>query len=98
MKRFAIILFSALFLLIAYASKPDDRTCIIEGIKAVWGRYTPSADVPVYYNQFMDLNSNSIVIKDWVILKQVRYKYNESVTKTVGIGALNRVFILRRSR
>ncbi len=95
MKRFAIIIFTALFFLIAYVSKPDDRTCIIEGVKAVWGRFAPNLDAPEYYNQFMDIASEAVVIKDWVFVKQIRYKYNKDVTRTIGIGAFNKVFILR---
>lgn len=92
MKRFAIITFTALFLLIAYVSKPDDRTCIIESVRSVWGSYTPTDQKPWYYNQFMDLTSKSVEINDWVFLKRIRYQYNKEVTRTVGIGAFNKVF------
>ena len=93
MKRFAIIVFTALFFLIAYVSKPDDRTCIIEGVQSVWSKYIPSAEKPLYYNQFMDLTSKSVLIDDWVFLKRIRYQFNDEVTKTIAIGAFNKVFI-----
>ena len=93
MKRLALILFSALFLLIAFVSKPTDKKCIIEGIDAVWGKYVPDKKIPMYYEQFMDLTSKEIEINDLIFLKRIRYKY-ASKTRTIGIGAFNKVFIL----
>lgn len=92
MKRFAIIIFSALFLLIAYVSKPNDKKCIKESVKAVWGAYTPDPNLPMYYEQFMNTTSRSVVINDWIVLKQIKYRFAGGA-KTIGIGAFNKVFI-----
>lgn len=91
MKRFAIILFTALFLLIAFASKPTDKKCIIDGVKAVWGSYVPDQKLPMYYEQFMNITSKQVVINDWIFLKRIKYNYNGK-TRTIGIGAFNKVF------
>lgn len=90
MKRFLIILFVATFFLIAYASKPDDKTCIIAAVKEVWGNKTPDPDrSPRFFNQFMDITSQSVKINDWVFLKQVKYKTNDGFV-LVGFGAFKR--------
>jgi len=91
MKKFLITLLIATFLLIAYASKPDDRTCIIATAKQVWGNVVPDPNIyPSYYNQFMDVTSQSIKIDDWVFLKQIKYK-TQNGFKLIGYGAFKRV-------
>lgn len=91
MKRFAIIIFTSLFLLIAFASKPSDKQCIIDGVKAVWGSYVPDQKLPMYYEEFMNVTSKQVVINNWIFLKRIRYKYKDK-TRTIGIGAFNNVF------
>ena len=40
----------------AYITKPDDKTCIIEGVRAVWGDVMPDVNkYPVYFEQFMNI-------------------------------------------
>jgi hypothetical protein len=92
MKKIAIIIFTALFLLIAFVSKPDDKKCIITAVKAVSGKMMPDESMPEYFEQFMDVASEEVELRDWIILKQIRYKY-KSGTKTIGIGAFNKVLI-----
>ena len=91
MKKFIILLFAALVLLIAYVSKPDDKKCIIVVVKAIWGDHTPDLSTPQYYEQFMNTTSQAVEMKDWIFFKQVKYKYNDGA-KTVAIGAFNKVF------
>ena len=79
----------------AYSTKPDDRTCVTEVAKAVWGRIVPKETKPMYYEQFMDLTSKSIGIDDWIFLKRVQYKFNNGNT-TVAFAAFKRVFIIRK--
>ncbi len=79
-------------LAIAYALKPTDKTCIIGGVKAVWGDITPDPyKSPVFFEQFMNLNSKDVDVKDWVFFKQVVYTMGKD-QKTVGIGAFKKVF------
>ena len=85
----------AFTLFAAYASKPDDKTCIIEAVKSVWGKYTPDVSKPIYYEQFFDLTSKSVEIDDWIFLKRIRYKFKSGAV-TVGIGAFKKVFTIRR--
>lgn len=85
----------AFTLFAAYSSKPDDKTCIIETVKSVWGRLVPDVKKQMYYEQFMDLASKSVEIDDWIFLKRIRYKF-KSDTATVAIGAFKKVFTIRR--
>lgn len=92
MKRIAIIVFVALFLLIAYASKPDDKKCIIVGVKAVWGNRMPDEGTkPQFYEQFMDATSEAVEINDWIFLKRIKYEFKDG-KKTIGFGAFSKVF------
>lgn len=91
MKKTVIIILIAFALFAAYSSKPDDKTCIIESVKIVWGTLTPSIEKPRYYEQFMDVTSKSVEIDDWIFLKRIRYKFNKGYA-TVGIGAFKKVF------
>lgn len=91
MKRFAIIIFTALFLLIAFVSKPSDKQCIIDGVKAVWGSYVPDTKLPMYYEEFMNVTSKQVIVNDWIFLKRIRYRYDKK-TSTIGIGLFNKVF------
>jgi hypothetical protein len=85
-----IIILALLF--VAYRTKPDDRTCILKGVKAVWGKLTPNEDKPLYFEQFMDITSKSVKIHDWILFKQIKYKYSDGY-KTIGFGAFNKVFL-----
>ena len=95
MKRIIILMLVVFTLFAAYASKPDDKTCIIKVVKSVWGRLTPDPSHPMYYEQFMDLTSKSVKIDDWVFLKRIQYKFNNGY-KTVGLGAFKKVFTIQR--
>ena len=95
MKRILFALLIVLLLVTAIASKPDDKTCIIATVKAVWGNYMPDTSNPVYYEQFMDVTSQAVKIDDWWVVKRLRYKYGKEGFKTVGYGAFKRVFIVR---
>jgi hypothetical protein len=93
MKKILLALF-ILFLGIAYLTKPDDKTCIIEGTKAVWGKLVPDVNVfPGLFEQYMNIASKDVEVKDWVFWKTVLYKVNNE-QKTVAIGAYKNVFAL----
>lgn len=85
----------AFTLFAAYASKPDDKTCIIEAVKSVWGPLVPDVSRPIYYEQFMDLTSKSVEIDDWIFLKRIQYKF-KTATSTVGFAAFKKVFTFKR--
>ncbi len=80
------------FLFIAFRTKPDDKTCILKGVKAVWGNRAPFEDKPQYFEQFMNLTSQSVKITDWIVFKQIKYKFKDDY-RTVGFGAFNTVFL-----
>lgn len=94
MKKIIVVVIFFVFALLvgAYASKPTDKTCIIEGVKAVWGNITPNPyKTPAFFEEFMNLNSKSVDVKDWIFFKQVVYTLGNE-QKTVGIGAFKKVF------
>lgn len=90
--RKLILLFLVVVLAVAYFTKPDNKTCIIQGVQAVWGDAMPDVEkYPVYFEQFMNLNSPNITVKDWVFVKRVQYKL-QSKPMTVGYGAFQNFF------
>ncbi len=91
MKKLFLFLF-ILLLGVAYFTKPDDKTCIIEGVRAVWGNITPNPyHRPDLFEHFMDLNSKSVQVKDWIFFKQVKYKIGQD-QKVVAYGAFKNVY------
>ncbi|MEO7800819.1 MAG: hypothetical protein ABIR81_02405 [Ginsengibacter sp.] len=94
MKKIIIAVFIAAFLFIAFRTKPDDKTCILKGVRAVWGTRVPPEDTPMYFEPFMNLTSKSVKINDWIFLKQIKYKFTTGY-KTIGFGAFNTVFTSR---
>ncbi len=92
MRKIIIVILIAFALFVAYSSKPDEKTCIIAAVKAVWGSRVPNENLPMYFNPFMDLTSQSVKVNDWVFLKNIQYKFKNEY-KTVGFGAFKRVYI-----
>jgi hypothetical protein len=89
-----IILISALIILsgVLYFTKPDDKTCIIAAVEAVWGSRTPDKyKMPEYFEQFMNLNSPSVKVEDWVLLKRIKYNI-AGKEYIVGYGVLNKCY------
>lgn len=93
MKKIIITILAVFALFAAYSSKPDDKTCIIEAVKAVWGSRVPDQKLPLYYEQFMDLTSKSVKVNDLIFLKRIQYKIKNDYV-TVGYGAFKKVFII----
>ncbi len=94
MKRILIILLVVFVLIISFASKPDDKTCMEVAVKAVWGKLTPDKyKTPEYYEQFMDLNYTNVVINDYLFFKHIKYKSNKQ-KKSIAIGAFKRFFFI----
>ena len=91
MKKTIITILIVFALFAAYSGKPDDKTCIIKAVKAVWGNRVPDEKLPLYYEQFMDLTSKSVKIDDWIFLKRIQYKFTSGYA-TVGLGAFKNVF------
>lgn len=91
MRKILLLLLVVVFV-VAFVTKPDDKTCIIEGVKAVWGSRTPDPyDKPAFFESFMNLTSKQVEVKDWLFFKQVKYKVNDEA-KTVAFGAFKKVF------
>jgi hypothetical protein len=93
MKKIIVTILIVFALFAAYKSKPDDKTCIITAVKAVWGNRVPPETKPIYFEQFMNLTSQSVKVNDWIFLKRIQYKIKDDYV-TVGYGAFKRVFIL----
>lgn len=93
MKRILLLLLLAAVLLIAYATKPDDKTCIIAAVEAVWGSRTPDKySKPAFYEEFMNLNSRQVIVDDWIFLKRIRYRFPKK-EYNIGIGAFKHIFM-----
>ncbi len=91
MKKIIAAVIIIAFLFVAFRTKPDDKSCILKGVKAVWGNRTPPEDKPMYFEPFMDITSKQVKITDWLFFKQIKYKFNTEY-KTIAIGAFNKVF------
>lgn len=80
------------FFVVAYFTKPDDKACIIVVVKAVWGNLVPDMNSrAVYYEQFMDITSKNVTIRDWVFFKIIKYDFG-GTQKNIGIRAFNHIF------
>lgn len=89
-KMFLMIFF--LLLGVAFITKPDDKTCIIGGVKAVWGIMMPNPeDKPDFFEEFMNLYSPNVRVNDWIFFKTINYKLGNE-EKTVALGAFKNVF------
>ena len=90
--RKILLLLLVVALVVAFVTKPDDKTCIIEGVKAVWGTRTPDPyDKPAFFESFMNLTSKQVEVKDWIFFKQVKYNV-KGEGKTVAFGAFKNVY------
>lgn len=94
MAKIIILLIIIFTLFTAYSSRPEDKTCIIEAVKSVWGKFVPDISRPVYYEQFMNETSKAVKIDNWVFLKRIQYKTNDGFL-TVGYAAFNKVFTIK---
>ena len=71
-----LLLIVVIILTIAYFTKPDDKTCMIAAVNAVWGDKVPRPEsTPRLYERFMDLNSKQVVIDDWIFMKRIGYRF-----------------------
>jgi len=90
--RKILLLLLVVVLIVAFVTKPDDKTCIIQGVKAVWGSRTPNVyDKPAFFESFMNITSKQVEVKDWIFFKQIKYKL-QGDEKTVAYGAFKKVF------
>jgi hypothetical protein len=96
MKKVLLLFALGIFLLIAYRTKPDDKTCIEAAVKVVWRNQAPDKNkFPGYYSQFiqfMNIISPNVIVDDWVFLKRIRYKLAKREI-TVGIGMFRQVIV-----
>jgi len=91
MKKIVLLLSVVVILTIAYVTKPDDKTCIIAAVNAVWGNVVPDPkNKPALYEAFMNLNYKQVVIDDWIFLKRIRYRFPKK-EYNIGFGMFNRI-------
>ena len=91
MKKILLLLSLVIFLTIAYFTKPDDKTCIIAAVNAVWGKTVPDPkDKPRLYEDFMNLTYKQVVIDDWIFMKRIRYRF-PTKEYNIGFGMFNRI-------
>ena len=88
-----IIAVIVLVLVIAFFTKPGDKTIKIKTINALWGNMVPDPyDKPDFYELFMNTTTVNITIDDWVLLKRIKYKMKDG-NATVGFAAFCQVMI-----
>ncbi len=89
-----ILLISAIVILLGvmFFTKPDNKACTIAAVEAVWGDIVPDKyKRPQYFEQFMDLNSPSVTIQDWVFFKRIQYQFGDK-RRTIGYGVFNQCY------
>lgn len=92
MRRLLPLLLLVAVLVVAYFTKPDDKTCIIAAVQAMWGSRTPDVYAkPALYEEFMNLTSKQVSVDDWIFLKRVRY-HTPVKEYNIGIGMFNHIF------
>ncbi len=81
------------FFIIAFATKPSDRTIKKEAIKIIWGNLMPPENkYPQYYEEFMNYTSTEVYIDDWFLLKRIQFKTNDGI-RPIGYAAFGKVMI-----
>ena len=90
MRKYLLVISLIGILTVAYFTKPDDKTCIIAAVKAVWGDRTPDEKKSIMYNKFMDLTSKQVIIDDWIFVKRIRYRFPKK-EYNIGIGVFNQI-------
>lgn len=93
-KKFIIvsILIAAIFIVAAF-TKPTDKNIKIKVIEVVWGNKVPNKNIaPEYYEQFMNLTTQVIIIDDWLFIKRIRYIVGND-KKIIGFAAFGKIMI-----
>lgn len=86
-----IIILLLILLGVMYFTKPDNKTIIIQSVTRMWGKITPKVNKVTYYDDFMDLNSKSVIIHDWIFFKTIKYHIS-TFNETIGFAAFGNVF------
>ena len=94
--RTIVIIIIIIILGIAYFTKPDNKTIIIKSVARMWGRKAPSPQESIrYYEDFMNLNSKSIRITDWLFFKTINFRMG-TYNSTIGFAAFSHVYFTNR--
>jgi hypothetical protein len=86
-----IIILLLILLGVMYFTKPDNKTIIIQSVTRMWGKVTPPTSRPTFYEEFMDLNSKSVTIHDWIFFKTIKYHIG-NLDETIGFAAFGKVY------
>lgn len=94
--RTIVIIIVILILGIAYFTKPDNKTIIIKSVARMWGKKAPTPQQSLrFYEEFMNLNSKSVHITDWLFFKTINYTIG-TYNKTIGFAAFSHVYFTNR--
>jgi hypothetical protein len=94
MKKNIIIgsIIAAIFIVAAF-TKPTDKNIKINVIEAIWGDRVPDKyNKPDFYEQFMNITTQAIIIDDWLFIKRIRYPIGKD-KKTIGYAAFGKILI-----
>ena len=84
------ILIATIFIVAAF-TKPTDKKIKINVIEAIWGARVPNKyDKPDFYEQFMNITTQAVIIDDWLFIKRIRYLVG-SDKKIIGYAAFGKI-------
>ena len=91
-----IIILLIILLGVMYFTKPDNKTIIIQSVKRMWGKNAPDPHESIrFFEEFMNLNSKSVIITDWIFFKTINFHFGE-YNKTIGFAAFSHVYFTNR--
>ena len=88
------ILITAIFIVAAF-TKPTDKEIKINVIEAIWGDRVPDKyGKPAFYEQFMNITTEAVIIDDWLVIKRIRYLVGTD-KKIIGYAAFGKIMTNR---
>ena len=87
-----VLLITAIFTIAAF-TKPSDKKIKINVIEAIWRDRVPDKyDKPAFYEQFMNITTEAVIIDDWLFMKRIRYTVGKD-KKLLGYAAFGKILI-----
>jgi hypothetical protein len=84
------ILIATIFIAAAL-TKPTDKKIKINVIEAIWRDRVPNKyGKPDFYEQFMNITTQAIIIDDWLFIKRIRYLIGND-KKIIGYAAFGKI-------
>lgn len=92
-KNIIIVSIIAAIFIVAAFTKPTDKEIKIDVIDAIWGNRVPDKyNAAQYYEQFMNITTQAVIIDDWLFIKRIRYSIGND-KKIIGYAAFGKIMI-----